>query len=42
MSHHMEGPAKVKWDVLYVDGMPVVEIFSDLFIVKMVDLVEDR
>ena len=41
MSHHMEGPAKVKWEVLYVD-VPVVEIFQDLFIVKLVDLVEYR
>ena len=42
MSHHMEGPMKDQWEVLYDDEMPVVVTLHELFIVKMVDLVKDR
>ncbi len=41
MSHHMEGSEKDRWKVVYVVERHLVDILLDLFIMKMVDLVED-
>ena len=41
MSHHMERSVKDQWEVLYDDKTPFLVTLYKLFIVKMVDLVED-